>query len=160
MDKVVVRIADYRIAEAPATLVTYGLGSCVAVALYDTETRMGGLCHIMLPSSSRARASGNPKKFADMCISEMLKDMEGCGCKVDRMVAKIAGGARMFDLPNKEKTSSIGERNRDAVLIELAKRRIPLIGEDTGGTYGRTVEFRTGNGDILVRSLRSGTKVI
>jgi len=160
MDKVVVRIADYRIAEVSTTLVTYGLGSCVAAALYDTETRMGGLCHIMLPSSSRARASGNPKKFADLCISEMLKDMEGRGCQVGRIVAKIAGGARMFDLPNKEKSSSIGERNRDAVLIELAKRRIPLIGEDTGGNYGRTIEFHTGNGDMLVRSLRSETKVV
>ncbi|MEK6725876.1 MAG: chemotaxis protein CheD [Deltaproteobacteria bacterium] len=159
MDKVVVRIADYRIAEAPATLVTYGLGSCVAVALYDTETRMGGLCHIMLPSSSKARDSGNPKKFADICISEMLEDMENRGCNVDRMVAKIAGGARMFDLPNKEKSSSIGERNRDAVLIELAKRRIPLIAEDTGENYGRTMEFHLGNGDMLVISLRGGTKV-
>lgn len=160
MGKVVVRIADYRIAEAPAILVTYGLGSCVAVALYDTETRMGGLCHIMLPSSSGARASGNLKKFADTCISGMLKDMEGHGCKVDRMVAKIAGGARMFDLQNKEKSSYIGERNRDAVLIELAKRRIPLIAEDTGENYGRTVEFHTKNGDLLVRSLRSETNVI
>src|SRR3990172_1163771 len=148
MGKVVVRIADYRIAEVSTTLVTYGLGSCVAVALYDTDTRMGGLCHIMLPSSTVARDSGN------------LKDMEGHGCKVDRMVAKIAGGARMFDLQNKEKSSYIGERNRDAVLIELAKRRIPLIGEDTGGNYGRSVEFQPGNGEMLVRSLRSGTKVI
>lgn len=160
MDKVVVKIADYGIAEAPAILVTYGLGSCVAVALYDTETRMGGLCHIMLPSSTVARASGNPKKFADMCISEVLENMKNRGCKVDRMVAKIAGGARMFDLPHKEKSSSIGERNRDAVLVELAKRRIPLIAEDTGENYGRTVEFHTENGDLHVRSLRSGTKVI
>lgn len=160
MDKVVVKIADYRIAEAPTILVTYGLGSCVAVALHDSATKIGGLCHIMLPSSSRARASGNPKKFADMCLFEMLKDLEGRGCTADKLVAKIAGGARMFDLPNREKSSSIGERNRDAVLVELAKRRIPLIAEDTGGNYGRTVEFHTGNGDILVRSLRSETKVI
>lgn len=159
MDKIVVRIADYKIAGAPAILITYGLGSCLAVALYDTEARRGGLCHIMLPSCTGTRTPGNPKKFADQCISEMLIDMKGGGCKAERMVAKIAGGARMFDLPNKEK-SSIGERNRDAVLIELAKRRIPLVAEDTGGNYGRTVEFRTGNGDMLVKSLRSGTKVI
>ena len=160
MDKIVVRIADYRIAEASATLVTYGLGSCVAVALYDSEKRTGGLCHIMLPSSPGDRASGNPKKFADLCFSGMLRDMQNSGCEVSRIVAKIAGGARMFDLPNKGKSFSIGERNRDAVLIELAKRRIPLIGEDTGGNYGRTIEFHTGNGDMLVRSLRSETKVI
>jgi len=114
----------------------------------------------MFPSSLGDRASGNPKKFADTCISGMLKDMEGHGCKVDRMVAKIAGGPRMFDLPNKEKSSYIGERNRDAVLIELAKRRIPLIAEDTGGSYGRTVEFHPGNCEMQVSSLRSGTKVI
>lgn len=160
MDKVVVRIADYRIAEASATLVTYGLGSCVAVALYDSEKRTGGLCHIMLPSSPGDRASGNPKKFADLCLSGMVRDMENSGCEVSRMVAKIAGGAKMFDLPNKDKIPSIGERNRDAVLIELAKRRIPLIAEDTGGSYGRTVELHTGNGDMLVKSIRSGSKVI
>lgn len=159
MDKVIVKIADYAIAEASANLVTYGLGSCVAIALYDSEKRTGGLGHIMLPSSIGARSTCNTKKFADLCISEMLKDMKDCGCKADRMVAKIAGGARMFDLPNKEK-ASIGERNRDAVLIELARRGIPLIGEDTGGNYGRTVEFHTENGDMLVRSLRSMTKVL
>lgn len=159
MDKIVVRIADYKIAGASATLITYGLGSCLAVALYDTEARTGGLCHIMLPSSTTVRASGNPKKFADLCISGMLEELQGLGCRVDRMVAKIAGGARMFDLQSKEK-SSIGEKNHDAVLIELANRRIPLIAEDTGGNYGRTVEFYTGNGDMLVKSLRSGTKVI
>ena len=113
----------------------------------------------MLPNSTGARASGNPKKFADTCVSQMLKELQDGGCRADRMVAKIAGGAGMFELPNKEKPS-IGERNRDAVLIELAKRRIPLIAEDTGGNYGRTVELHAENGDMLIKSLRSGPKII
>lgn len=159
MDRVVVKIADYRIGEASDILITFGLGSCVGVSLYDTETKTGGLCHIMLPSSLGVRTVGNTRKFTDLCISEMLKELQERGCRTDRMVAKMAGGASMFELTNKEK-GSIGERNRDAVLIELAKRRVPLLGEDTGGNYGRTVEFHTATGDMLVKSLRSGTRII
>lgn len=159
MKKIVVKIADYKIAAGPMFLATYGLGSCLAVALYDPEARMGGMGHIMLPDSSGIRSTGNPRKFADLCISEMLRELEINNCKINRLTAKIAGGASMFDLPNNEKPC-IGERNRAAVLAELLKNRIPLIGEDTGGNHGRTVEFSTETGDLIIRSMRYGTKVI
>lgn len=158
MDRIVVKIADYRIASGSSILTTYGLGSCLAVVLYDPEIKTGGMGHIMLPNGNSVREPGNPKKFADLCIRDMLRELEDNGCKTDRMVAKIAGGAKMFELQYKEKLG-IGERNRDAVLAELANRRIPLMAEDTGGNYGRTVEFYTENGHMLIKSLRHPTKV-
>lgn len=159
MSKIVVKIADYKITADSGFLITYGLGSCLAVALYDPETRTAGMGHIMLPDSTGVRTPGKPRKFADLCISEMLRELEDNKCELKRLVAKIAGGASMFDLPDKEKLR-IGERNRDAVLTELAKRRIRLAAEDTGGNYGRTVEFNTGNGDMIIKSMRNGIKVI
>lgn len=159
MSRIIVKIADYKIAAGSALLATYGLGSCLAVVLYDPEIRTGGMGHIMLPDSTGVRTPGNSRKFADLCVYEMLKDLEGNNCQIKRLVAKIAGGASMFDIPDKEKLR-IGERNRDAVMAELSKRGIPLTAEDTGGNYGRTVEFNTGNGDMTIRSMRNGTKVI
>lgn len=159
MDRIVVKIADYKIAGCPTILTTHGLGSCVAIALYDPETRIGGMGHIMLPSGAGPKAVGNPKKFADLCISEMFRDLISGGCRTDKLVAKIAGGASMFDLPCSE-NFSIGDRNRESVITELLKKDIPLIGEDTGGKYGRSVEFNTETGQMTVRSLRSGIKVI
>lgn len=159
MDKIVVKIADYKIASSPAILTTYGLGSCLAVALYDPETKTGGMGHIMLPSGIGAKASGNPKKFADLCITEMFRELEINGCRTNNIVAKIAGGASMFDLPYIE-NFRIGDRNRASVVSELLKRGIPLIGEDTGGKYGRSVEFHIDDGRMIVKSLRSGMKVI
>lgn len=159
MSRIVVKIADYKIAAGSALLATYGLGSCLAVALYDPEIKTAGMGHIMLPDSTGVRTPGNPRKFADLCICEMLKELEDNDCEIKRLVAKIAGGASMFDIPDKEKLR-IGERNRDAVMADLAKRGIPLAAEDTGGNYGRTVEFNTGNGDMIIRSMRNGVKVI
>lgn len=159
MSRIVVKIADYKIAAGSVLLTTYGLGSCLAVVLYDQEIRTAGMGHIMLPGSTGVRTPGKSGKFADLCISEMLKELEENKCEFKRLVAKIAGGASMFDAPVKE-TLRIGERNRDAVMSELAKRGIPLTAEDTGGNYGRTVEFNTGTGDMIIRSMRNGTKVI
>lgn len=159
MIRIVVKIADYKIAGNPTFLTTYGLGSCLAVALYDSAVKMAGLGHIMLPDSSGVRTVGRPMKFADLCILAMLKELEDNKCETKKLVAKIAGGASMFDIPERERFR-IGERNREAVIAELAKRGIPLVAEDTGGNYGRTVEFNTGNGDMIIRSMRNGIKVI
>jgi chemotaxis protein CheD len=159
MDSIVVKIGDYKIARGSGVLVTYGLGSCLAVALYDPEVKIAGMGHIMLPKGDSARVSGNPGKFANLCISDMFSNLEENGCKVGRIVAKIAGGASMFDIHYNE-GFPIGERNRESVMAELLKRGIPLIGEDTGGNHGRTVEFHIESGDMVVRSLRYGTRIL
>lgn len=159
MERIIVRIADYKIASGSNILVTYGLGSCLAVVLYDPAVKTAGMGHVMLPRDDAARAPGNPRKFADLCVSQMFKELQDNGCSPGRMVAKIAGGASMFDIPYSE-SFCIGERNRESVVAELLKKRIPLIGEDTGGNYGRTVEFNVDNGELVIMSLRNGTKVI
>ena len=159
MERIIVKIADYRIASGPEVLVTFGLGSCLAVVLYDPALKMAGMGHIMLPRGDMARAPGNPRKFADLCLAEMLRELQDKGCRADGMVAKVAGGARMFDVPHME-SFGIGGRNRDSVLSELLKMKIPLMGEDTGGNYGRTVEFHPDSGNMVIMSLSHGKKVI
>ena len=95
-DLIKVGMADYKVGRSPSTLISYGLGSCIGVSLYDPIRKIGGLLHIMLPDSTQARASDNPAKFADTGIPLMINDVVALGATRARLVAKIAGGAQMF----------------------------------------------------------------
>ena len=86
MEKVIVKIADYRIAGGPSVLVTYGLGSCLAIVLYDPGLKVAGMGHIMLPQGQMSRTPGNPKKFADLCIDEMFRELQEQGCNIKELV--------------------------------------------------------------------------
>lgn len=153
-----VGIADLNIAKSPDILVTLGLGSCVGVALYDKVTKIGGLAHVMLPDSTQARSSQNPAKFADTAIPLLIEKMERAGASKSRLVAKIAGGAQMFSFSDKNLQLSIGKRNVEAVKAVLAEQKIPLVAEDTGGSYGRSVELHTDSGKFIVRTVGHGIK--
>lgn len=86
-----VGMADYKIGRNPASLISYGLGSCVGIALFDTVAKVGGLAHIMLPDSTQARATDNPAKFADTALPLMLSEIIKLGAVKSRITAKIAG---------------------------------------------------------------------
>lgn len=91
----VVGISDYVVSKNPNVLVTYALGSCVGICLYDSRLQIGGLSHIMLPDSSQfAHQEINRMKFADTAIVDMVKEMLRLGCDLHRLTAKIAGGAK------------------------------------------------------------------
>jgi len=157
-----VGISDYKVSSAPDTLVTYALGSCVGIALYDPKARIGGLSHIMLPSSS-LRADGtidDRMKYADTAIPDLMKELERNGAGRGSMVAKIIGGANMFNMTGGSFVETIGERNVAATKSELARLGIPLIAEDVGANYGRTVYFQLENGMIKVQSLGRNIKMI
>lgn len=154
-----VRIADYKVAGAPGILVSCGFGSCVGVSLYDGEARMGGLAHIMLPGGGRDAGPEFYPRYADTAIEMMLAEMEERGCDPGNMVAKLAGGASMF--PNLKKADmGIGERNIEAAMEILRNLSIPVIASDTGGDYGRSVEFHAGTGDMSITSIMHGVRVI
>ncbi|MCS7234220.1 MAG: chemotaxis protein CheD [Synergistetes bacterium] len=153
-----VGIADFNIAKSPDILVTLGLGSCVGVALYDKVAKIGGLAHIMLPDSKQAREGQNPAKFADSAIPLLIEKMERAGASKSRIVAKIAGGAQMFSFSDKNLQLSIGKRNVEAVKAVLAQEKIPLVSEDTGGGYGRSVELHTDTGKFIIRTVGHGIK--
>ncbi|MGB4589280.1 MAG: chemotaxis protein CheD [Clostridiaceae bacterium] len=134
-----VGIADYKITSNPHGLVTLGLGSCVGIAIYDTLTKIGGLSHIMLPDSTAFGSEAKQEKFADLAIIMMVREMNHGRLVNKNLVAKIAGGARMFDYKDKKQTVEIGQRNVEAVERVLLKLGIPILGRHTGGTIGRTM---------------------
>jgi chemotaxis protein CheD len=151
-----VGIGEYRVVKSPAVLVSLGLGSCVGVALYDPERKIGGLAHVMLPSSNGTEKIANPGKYADQAIRLMLEEMIKHGASRSRIVAKIAGGATMF----KNSKNSIGERNVESVREILKKEGIKIVGEDTGKNYGRSIEFDIETGLLHVRSFKYGKTVL
>ena len=109
-----VGMADYKVGRSPATIISYGLGSCIGISLYDPQAKVGGLLHIMLPDSKQARPSDNPAKFADTGLPLMLKDVLALGAVKRRLVAKMAGGAQMFAFANATDIMRVGARNAAA----------------------------------------------
>ena len=155
-----VGIADLNLAYAPNRLITVGLGSCVGIALYDTERKIGGLAHIMLPDSTQFTKINNSHKFADLAIPILIKEMEQKGANIKRLKAKIAGGASMFNFSDKNMIMDIGNRNSIAVKYILKNFSIPLLNEDVGGTKGRTMIFDTLNGIVQIRTVGMRIKEI
>lgn len=151
-----VGIADFKITESPNVIQTLGLGSCVAVFVYDKAKKVGGLSHIMLPDSTmfQHRAEIKTSKFADLAIKEMVNEMmTKYGCT--KLVAKIAGGANMFSFNQSSQTKNIGERNVVAVEQELKKLRIPILARNTGGTTGRSFFANLENLEVKVKIVNS-----
>ena len=143
MATIKVGMADLNICKSPDMITTLGLGSCIGIALYDPVTKIGGLAHIMLPDSTQMRNNTNIAKFADTGIEELVKRMIAAGASKSRLVAKIAGGAKMFEVSGLSAIGNVGERNALASKAKLKQMGIPLKAEDTGLNYGRTVELYT-----------------
>ena len=155
-----VGMADLKATKYPNFLITYGLGSCIGIALYDPINKIGGLAHIMLPDSNQARSSDNPAKFADTAIPLLINNMIKLGASKSRIVSKIAGGAQMFSFTNTTDIMRVGERNAEAVRTTLKKLEIRLLADDTGGNYGRTVELNLENGMFRIKSIDRAEKFI
>lgn len=151
-NEVKVGISEYKISKSPNKLITLGLGSCVGIAIYDKSNKIGGLSHIMLPDSTFFRNDIKPEKFADLAIPKMVREMTN-GKKANNLVAKIAGGASMFDFTNKKDSESIGSRNVEAVSKVLNELGIPIISKDVGGKMGRTMIVDLDNFDVNIRSV-------
>ena len=113
MRKVIkVGMADLNICKSPDIITTLGLGSCIGLTLYDPVTKVGGMVHYMLPDSTQMRNNSNIAKFADTGIDELLKQVLRAGANRTRLVAKIAGGAKMFSVSGSSNISNIGEIGR------------------------------------------------
>lgn len=162
-----VGVAQYYVTHNPHILASFGLGSCVAVALYDSRKHIGGLAHIMLPDSQAMDKKGSPGRYADTAIQAMVDEMEKLGAKRRNIRAKMAGGARMFTIPGATNPRNvpgpclgmqIGERNIEAARKALKKLKIALVKEDTGGNYGRTLRFKIADGSVSVSSIKYGVR--
>jgi chemotaxis protein CheD len=155
-----VGMADLKHARHPGVLVTLGLGSCVGIALYDRKTKMIGLAHIMLPWSEQAKNNSNKAKFADTGIQQLFSYMLESGSKKGNIVAKIAGGAQMFSFSQANDMIRVGQRNVEATKEVLHGLGIPIVSEDTGGNYGRTIEFYSDDGRLMIKTIGYGVKFI
>jgi chemotaxis protein CheD len=154
-----VKVADYAVA-AEGVIATIGLGSCVAIALYDSTARVGGLAHILLPDESMSRDRSNPAKFPATILPIVLDEMRHLGASRRRVRAKIAGGASMFANLIATNAINIGEKNVASVRAVLEKAKVPIVGEDVGSDHGRSVYLFVSDGRVEVRSLRKGMRVL
>ena len=155
-----VGMADLNICVSPDGITTLGLGSCVGIAVRDPITKIGGLAHIMLPDSKEIKNNSNIPKFADTGIDELIKQVVAKGANKSRLVAKIAGGAQMFAFSSSNATMRVGERNVAATIKKLKELNIPILAQDTGDSYGRTVIFYPENGDFVIRAVGKPEKTI
>ncbi|AFS70813.1 MULTISPECIES: chemotaxis protein CheD [Exiguobacterium] len=157
MDEVVrIGIAEYAVSQKPIILRTAGLGSCVGVIIYDQERGLSSMAHVMLPDSAISRNIAlEIGKFADTAVVELARSLRHKGAI--RLRAKIAGGAQMFQFKYEHESMRIGERNIAAVRLALRKANVPLVAEDVGGTNGRTIEFHSHSGRLVIRTVNVGT---
>ncbi len=155
-----VGMADYKICHSPQKISTLGLGSCLGVVLYDKTIGICGMAHVMLPDSKKISQNSNRLKFVDTCLQDMYDELLRNNVNPKRLVAKIAGGAKMFSYTSENEFLNIGGQNVRAVKEFLAKYNVPIIAEDVGETYGRTIVFDPATGDLLIRAVGLGDSVI
>lgn len=152
MKPVVVGVGDCRLSADPASmLVTYALGSCIAVAIWDPIARVGGMLHFMLPESSAGResdAAGQPYRYADTGTPLLFRSAYELGADKRRLVVRLAGGAAVV---NDGGLFNIGKRNYAAVRRILWQAGVMVHGEDVGGAVSRTVRMEVGSGRLLIR---------
>ncbi len=161
VEDVRVKVADYAVRHGPHVIATIGLGSCVAIALYDRESKIGALAHILLPTPTMSREATNPAKFPETIVPLMLQEMRALGSRASAQIsAKIAGGASMFGQLTSGTGINVGERNVQSTRAVLAAAGVPIVAEDTGLDYGRSVYFYLADGRLEVRSLKRGDRVI
>lgn len=154
-----VKVADLAVA-SNGMISTIGLGSCVAIVLHDATAQVGGMAHVLLPNEAMSRDKSNPAKFPTTAVPLLLAEMRKLGASVERVRAKIVGGASMFGNLIPAGGINIGERNVSAVREVLAGANVPIVAEDTGSDYGRSVFLYVLSGRVEVRSLRKGSRVL
>jgi chemotaxis protein CheD len=145
-DNVIVGIGEHHMGRNPMSSI--GLGSCVGLIIHDRERSMGVLAHVMLPASSGI--TERPGKFADTAVETMITELIRDGCKISSLVAKMAGGASMFQ--GFSGNLNIGDRNVDAIRRLLKERNVTIVSEDVGGNTGRTIMYVPAeNGKVIIR---------
>jgi chemotaxis protein CheD len=158
--EIVVRVADLRAGCGDDVLMTVGLGSCVAILLHDPASKVAGLAHVLLPSPALSRKDNNPAKFPQTAVPKLLELMAERGGSARRMTARLVGGASMFASLAAPGTIQMGERNVVACRQMLHAAGLPLVGEATGGDYGRTVRLWAADGRVEISSVAHGVATL
>lgn len=149
-----VHVAQAAVARPGELLVTLGLGSCVAILLYDPAAQVAGLAHVLLPEARRDAPESPPAKFVTTAVPHLVDAMEEVGAERSRLVARLVGGASMFGTLLAQSVLHTGIRNVTAARIALATVGIPIVGEEVGKEHGRSVSFDPADGSARVTSYR------
>ena len=161
-NQVLVGMADIQILSGEGNLVCLGLGSCIGLLAYDSSSGVAGMAHIMLPESFKDKPVEKLGKFANTAFPELIKRMESAGAKPRSLVWAYAGGAQVFKYGagNSSDTLDVGRRNTSAVEVELKKLGARIIASDTGGSSVRTMTFFSETGEVKVRTVQNGERVL
>jgi chemotaxis protein CheD len=147
----IVGVSDMKVSDDPsATIITYSLGSCIGLAIFDPVAKAGGILHYMLPESKldSAKASKNPYMFADTGIPALFKATYQLGAKKQRMRVVVVGGSQILD---QKGFFNIGKRNSLAIRKIFWKNKVMIDHEDVGGNVNRTLRLNMSNGEIFVK---------
>ncbi|MBN1782470.1 chemotaxis protein CheD [bacterium] len=144
------KMSEIHVARAPDIIKTV-VGSCIALCIWDQETKIGGMAHIMLPERN-GDIGAPPGKYADIAVQALIDQMKGKGAAEKHMIATCIGGAAMFATLTGQKMT-IGDRNADIVKQYLEKYRIPIMIESVGGFAGRKVSLNCSDGAVTVTML-------
>ncbi len=154
----IVGVADMKVSNNPEeSVITYSLGSCIGLVIYDPVVKVGGILHYMLPESSidNEKASKKPFMFADTGIPRLFKTAYQYGAKKNRIKIYVAGGAEILD---QKGFFNIGKRNYMALKKMFFKNGVMIDKQDVGGNINRTVRIEIATGDIFVKT--SGSKEV
>jgi len=148
-DIITVGVAQIRYSSSPSVLRTI-LGSCVGICIYDRVKKIGGMAHVLLPTSQKSNI--NPEKYADTSIPLLVRELLKEGARKENLSAKITGGASMFKFGSNIALGQIGDRNIEQTKVELQKLGIPIVVEDVGGSLGRVIDFYLTDGHLKVKA--------
>lgn len=156
-----VGMAELKTGRAPQKLCTIGLGSCIGFCVFDPVAKVGGLLHIMLPSSKITQEAFNPAKFADTGIPLIIKKILELGAVQERLEFKIAGGAQMFMTEGQNNSIlNVGERNVEAVEAICYQNNFKINARSVGGNAGKTITLDLNTGELEVKTLSEGRFLI
>ncbi len=151
----VVGVGDLKVSnDAEARIVTYALGSCLGVTIYDPVARVGGMLHAMLPSAriDPEGGRGNPARYIDTGLPLLFKEAYALGAAKERIILKMAGAGRPLGGDEARDSFQIGKRNALMARQMLWKNGVRIQREDVGGTHSRTLTLRLGDGGVTIRS--------
>jgi chemotaxis protein CheD len=153
-DRIKVGVAGLAVSTDATRITTSGLGSCVGIAIADTEANVAGLAHAMLPSTSGNASRAKPAKVVSEGIEQLLTEMESAGADRDRVEAKLAGGSRMLDFSGVGE--AVGERNVERARTVFTDLGVPVVAEDVGGSHGRSLVLHPVEWTLTVTSAHEG----
>ncbi len=151
--KIVVGIADLKFSTDPDdVIITYALGSCLGITIYDPVAHVGGMLHLMMPDSTidPSKAQENPYKFVDTGVPLLFKGAYKLGADKARMIVKVAGGANPLG-GGDDDYFQIGRRNMTALRKLLFRNGVLIKAEDTGGSDSRTMTLNIETGAVMLR---------